>query len=103
MLKSVLINIDVYLSKFVSIVYPAYTKEDFLPDGSGAYSKEEWSKTRKLGYNENGMDCNALESDNLYLQRAFLSESRKFISALRLTKHYDFNKVRSVLEIGPVR
>lgn len=100
MLKQLTLNCDARIGRFLDIRHIAYTEETILNEGHGGYTREEWTKARRAGYNNTGPDARELDSDSSFLRRAFGMERRKLLSGLRLAEYLRKSSCRSVLEVG---
>lgn len=99
-MKQFFLNLDICLGKYFPLSHTAYTEETILTSAGGVYSQEEWVLARSKGYNDSGENLSALNSADSYYNRAYSIESRKLISALRLTRNFDFSRINTVLEVG---
>lgn len=97
--KQLLLNVDARIGRFLPVRHIGYTRESILRDGRGAYSREEWTRARRAGYNQTGSDSQQLDSVTGFLSRAFGLERRKFASGLRLVDHLRPDDA-AVLELG---
>jgi len=102
--KHVLINIlrsvDPWTSKLLRLKIPTYTQDPNLVSGDGIYKAEEWSLTRKKGAELYGTNGSQYDDDYNYLKYIFLIENMKVLSAISLSKHFDFAKYNRIFEIG---
>lgn len=99
-LKQLILNCDARLGSLLNIKHTAYTAENILVQGQGAYSQEEWTKARKAGYNRAGLNAKELDSEASFLRRAFGIEQRKLQTGLRLVPHLLLSGYHAVLEVG---
>jgi hypothetical protein len=100
MIRRLLLNLDLRAGRLLPVKLPAYIREQILREGAGVYSREEWSRARRRGYRGAGINSEALDSDERYLNRIFSSHSRNLQAALRLLETFDFGPYNSVLELG---
>lgn len=100
LLKQLILNCDARLGSLLTIQHIAYTAENILVEGRGAYTREEWAKTRQAGYNSIGPNAEELDSETSFLRRAFGIEQRKLQTGLRLVPHLKLSRCNAVLEVG---
>jgi hypothetical protein len=98
--RQLILNADNAVGQLFSLRLPAYIQENILVEGAGAYTPDEWSKTRALGYRSAGQDSSELDDDGKYLARIFQTQYRNFLTAQRLGQVFDFRQYDSVLELG---
>ena len=100
MIRQFLLNCDLRAGRHVPLKLPAYIREQYLKDGQGIYSREEWSHARRNGYRGAGVNSSELDTDDRYLTRVFSSHVRNLHAALRLLETFRFESYDSVLELG---
>ena len=100
MFRQFLLNLDWRAGRHLALKLPAYIQEQYLPEGAGVYSCEEWSLARTRGYREAGADSAQLDTDEAYLRRVFSTHVANLHAALRLASTFDFTSRKAVLELG---
>lgn len=100
MLKQLILNGDIRIGALLPLRHIAYTEETILMQGHGTYTREEWTKARRAGYNQAGPEAQELDSEVGFLRRALGTERRKLLTGLRLADHLRESGCRSVLEVG---
>ncbi len=102
-LKDVFTDIDVWMSKYISLEQPLTTVDENLDCKVGpveVYSAEEWKITRTKGYNKIGEDGIKISDNHKYLNHMICDDTRKLLAALSLVRNFDFQKYNSIFEIG---
>ena len=99
-MRQLILNADYALGRYFQLQHDAYIREKLLDRDNGAYTQNEWSKIRTLGYQDSGIDCSELTDNDKYLSRIFQKQYRKLVAAQRLCNVFRFNEVSSVLELG---
>ena len=54
-LRQLILNADNAVCRFFSLKMPAYIQEKILIERAGTYTPDEWSKTRALGRQSDGI------------------------------------------------
>jgi hypothetical protein len=99
-LKSALLSLDDRLQPVLPLKAPVYTKDENVLDGAGIYTAEDWSRTRKRGAAQFGIDGHQYDSDAQYLRYIETAEPAKIASVASLMEAFDFGRFGRVFELG---
>ncbi|MBI3899621.1 MAG: hypothetical protein HY308_15190 [Gammaproteobacteria bacterium] len=84
-----------------SLKTPGYSDDpNVVGMGEGIYTADDWSRTRRQGLASFGTDGTQFDSDDNYLRYIFSSEGMNVVAAISLARVFDFNRYRSIFEIG---
>lgn len=99
--RSALGDLDMWFGSLLALETPSYTDDpNVLRTGQGVFSAAEWGVTRRKGADVFGTDGTQYDTDQKYLRHVFGTESTNVIGAILLAKLFDFQRYKSILEIG---
>ncbi|MEI8088790.1 MAG: hypothetical protein WCG63_04260 [Opitutaceae bacterium] len=100
MLRRRLINLDLWAGRSIALKLPAYIEERWSLNREGAYTAEEWSHARSAGYRGNEAGRPLLDTEEGYRQQLATHNAPAAQAANRLAGTLDFQRYRTILEIG---
>lgn len=99
-IRTALLALDRRLQDVVAVKAPVFTRDSNVLDGDGIYSSDEWSRTRRLGSAQHGIDGRQYDSDARYLAYIHAAEPNKVTAGRLLAQAFDFSRYARVLELG---